>query len=473
MNKAFFENNYLILSHIWKNRYKLVISPVIFSLVFLLYHSTIPEKYETSLGMLIQDTEELNPQLSDLSTSPLQRKTIFYEHLIKSDEVIISALNNINYQEKNTPEYRDRIRSGLKFSQSSYGKNDRSVFNISFKWDEKTDIVNVFLAVNESFISAFNDYHIESITKSRKFITNQLKQKKIEILNSEKQIINFKIKNKDIATELISFDYKKNAALDQKIIEKEIEFIGIKEKYEILQKQLLRDNPVKKMIEERLSEHKKTLSNYRLIYTENHSLVKKEKAIVVELELELTYLTEENAFNLSEIKGFLSQNNEVVPYFLIDKVRELENIKIEKNKTDRELSGLKKMKNAQQVGLKDFGDLYIKLRDLEQDLEIKEKRYNKLLEKEEFIKITEDLKKFEELETIQIMNQSSLEIKSLKLPKIIYIIGGFVFGVFLILSVSIFGFMLNQNVIKKGDAEEILDSVVISRVPHINKKKKV
>ena len=196
MNKAFFENNYLILSHIWKNRYKLVISPVIFSLVFLLYHSTIPEKYETSLGMLIQDTEELNPQLSDLSTSPLQRKTIFYEHLIKSDEVIISALNNINYQEQNTPEYRDRIRSGLKFSQSSYGKNDRSVFNISFKWDEKTDIVNVFLAVNESFISAFNDYHIESITKSRKFITNQLKQKKIEILNSEKQIINFKIKNK-------------------------------------------------------------------------------------------------------------------------------------------------------------------------------------------------------------------------------------------------------------------------------------
>lgn len=472
MNKAFFENNYLILSHIWKNRYKLMLTPIIFSFVFAFFHSMIPEKYEVGLSMLIQDTDELNPQLSDLSTSPLQRKTIFYEHLIKSDQVLNSALKEIGYQDKNTSEYRDRIRSGLNFAQTSYGKNDRNVFKVSFKWNTNEDIVKVFLAINESFVDAFNNFHIEAIQKSRSFINSQLKIKKEEILASEKKIIDFKLKHKDIATELMAFDYKENAALEQKIIEKEIEYLGVKEKYEVLQKQLLRDNPVKKMIEEKISNHRKTLSNHRLVYTEEHSLVLKEKELIKELEQELQKMETESSFNLIEIKDFLSQNEGVIPYFLIDKIHELENLKVDKNRTERELSGLNKLKEEQQKGLQDFGDLYIQLRDLEQDLEIKEERYNKLLEKEEAIKITEELKKFEQMETIQIMNQSSIEIKSLKLPKIIYTVGGVIFGVFLILSVSILGFMLNQNVIKKKEVEEILETIVISRVPHITKKKK-
>lgn len=471
MNKAFFENNYLILSQIWKNRYKLIITPLLCAFLFSFFHYMIPEKYETSLSMLIQDTEELNPQLSDLSTRPIQRKTIFYEHLIKSDQVIYAALNKIGYQDKNTKEFKDRIRSGLRLSQVSYGKNDRSVFKINFKWDNDEDILKILLAINSSFIEAFNNYHIESIARSREFITNQLKIKKAEILESEKKIIDFKISNKDIATDLIAFDYRENEALEEKIIEKEIDYLGISEKFEVLQKQLLRDNPVKKMLEEKISEHKKNLSNYRLTYTENHSLVIKEKGLLLSLESKLRDMNKEDTLNMNEIKSFLSENEGVLPYFLLNKIQEIENLKVEKNKVERELSGLKKMKSEQQTGLKNFGDLYIQLRDLEQDVEIKEKRYNKLLEKEEFIKITEELKKFEEIETVQIMNKNNIKINSLKLPKIIYIVGGFILGVFLILSVSILGFMLNPNIIKKQDSEEILKAHVISRVPHINKKK--
>lgn len=474
MNKAFFENNYLILSNIWKNRYKLAIFPFVFAACFFFFHSIIPEKYEVNLSLLIQDTEELNPQLSDLSISSIQRKTIFYEHLIKSDQVLDKSINdNSFFQFENDiqkKEIKDRIRNGLKLSQTSYNKNDKNVFNISFKWDDRNEIEDLFFEINESFICAFNDSHIESINKSRSFINQQLKMKKEEILLSEKNIIDFKLKHKDIVNELMRFDYKENSTLDQKITEKEILFLGIKEKYEVIQKQLIRENPVKKMVQLKIAEHKKTLSNYNLIYTEHHSLVIKEKQIIKELELELQSLNESNTLNIEQIKQYLSENIGTVPYLLIDKTSELENVIIEKNKIERELMGLKKIKEKQDNGLKNFGDLYIQLKELKQDLKIKEEKYNKLLEKEEFIKITEELKRFEESDTIQIMNKDSLEIKSLKPPKIIYILGGYIFGVFLILSISIIEFILNQNIIKQREISEILNSKVISRVPHISKK---
>lgn len=473
MNKTFFENKYLILSNIWKNRYLLVLSPIIFSICFFIFHSMIPEKYQVNLDLLIQDTEELNPQLSDLSISSIQRKTVFYESLIKSEKVLDKAINAsdtnlIKFQD--LKELKDRIRSGLKLSQTSYSKNDRNVFKIVFKWNNKNEIYPLFLSINDSFIDAFNSSHINSINKSKNFINAQLKRKKEEILKCEKDIIDFKLLNKDVLTELSAFDYKEGNTLDQKIIEKEILFMGINEKYELLQNQIMRDNPIKKMLKLKISAKKELLSNYRLIYTENHSLIKKEKQALLLLEKELSLFNKESILDLNKLKETLLNKTDTIPYFMIEKVNQLENFQIEKNKIERELLGLKKLKEKQQENLEKFGDLYIQLKDLEQDLKIKEEKYNKLLEKEEYIKITAELKNFEREETIQIMNKDSLEIKHLKQPKIIYIVGGFIFGIFLILSMSILEFLLNQNVIKQREFEDILKSKVISRVPHIREK---
>jgi capsular polysaccharide biosynthesis protein len=467
MSKKFFENNYLILLNIWSNRYKMVIFPIVFAIIFSFFHSIIPEKYKVELSLLIQDTSELNPQLSDLSTNPIQRKTIFYEDLIKSQKVLDSAIQITQFSDKEDEDFKDRMREGISLKQTSYNKNDRNVFKVSFKWDDRNQIKLLFKEINSSFIREFNKYNIDSINKSKYFITEQLRLKKEEILASEKKIIDFKIKHKDIATNLMGFDYKENTELEKKIREKEIDYLSLKEKFEILQLQLLRDNPVKKMIESKIAEHEKNLSNYRLVYTEEHSSVIREKKILKELNDKLFNINEQNALNVSEIKDYLIKNNGSIPYFLLDKIHELEDLKIERNKSERELVVMKELKKKQQEGLEQFGELYVTMKDLEQDLEIKEERYNKLLEKEEFIKITEELKKFEKQETIQIMNQNSLEVISLKPPKIVYIIIGFVFGVFLVLSLSVFAFLINQNVIKRKDAESILDSKVITRVPHI------
>tara|TARA_Y100000588_G_scaffold153442_1_gene167581 strand:- start:39499 stop:40929 length:1431 start_codon:yes stop_codon:yes gene_type:complete len=472
MSKNFFENNYLILVNVWNNRYKMLTLPILFAIIFSFFHSIIPEKYKVEISLLIQETSELNPQLSDLSTNPIQRKTIFYEDLIKSKKVIESAIDVTKYsnrEDKDFKDFKDRIREGLSLKQTSYHKNDRNLFKISFKWDDKNQIKDLFKEINNSFISEFNNYNIASINKSKNFIAEQLKIKKEEILSSEKKIIDFKIKHKDIAANLMGFDYKENAELDQRIRKKEIDYLSLKEKFEVLQLKLLRDNPVKKMLELKIAEHEKNLSNYKLKYTENHSSVIREKKILKELNQKLFEIDSDTNLNISEIKDYLLRSEGAVPYFLLDKIHELEDLKIERNKAERELVVMKELKTQQQKGLENFGNLYVMLKDLEQDLEIKEERYNKLLEKEEFIKITKDLKKFEKQETIQMMNQNSIEIISLKPPKFVYIILGFIFGILLVLSLSVFSFLMNQNLIKKRDIENILNSDVITRVPHIKK----
>lgn len=474
MNKVFFENNYLILLNVWHNRFKLLFFPFIFAFCFFIFNSIIPEKYEVKLGLLIQDTNELNPHLSDLSISSIQRKTIFYENLIKSDNVLNKTIHQFKNDKNNgdikNNEFKNRIRNGLKLTQTSYNKNDKNVFNISFKWNNKKEIKKLFLLLNNSFIEAFNESHINSINKSGVFIKKQVKNKKNEILLSEKKIIDFKIKHKNIITELIAFDYEKDDSLDKKITEVEIDLLGIKEKYEVVQNQLIRENPIKKMLELKISKHKTKLSNFNLIYTEKHSLIIKEKQILTELNQELKLMEQQNIVDINQIKKYVSDNNGAIPYLLVNKTNELENLIIEKNKTERELIGLKKIKEKREISFKDFGNLYIELKDLEQDLKIKEKKYNKLLEKEEFIKTTEELKKFEEKDIIQIMNQDGLIIKSLKPPKFIYIIGGYIFGFLLVISISVIQFLLNQNIIKQKEITDILGAPVISRIPNINKK---
>lgn len=473
-------NVYLILIAAWRQRYLILVPIIIMPIAGGLVAISRGKIFDTHTTILVQETSKLNPFLEDLSVSTnLKERMAALDTLVHSRHVLFSVAEELNLIDDETSNSKKvsiirHIAKGLKLSQEG-----KDLVKISYRSANPENMKDILEVISQHFIEQLLAPERSSIEQSEKFILQQLKSQKEQLLASEEKLSVFKQK---YATDLPAFhggNIKGLRDIKRQLARKEVEWSAAKAVLSSMDQQLSSSNPVVAILEKKIVMLTSELVVLKSRYTDQHSKVINIQRQVSRLQVKRNELLEKTAkLSPEEIErlwhlamsssnnstSFSSAQNVSSP-LLVSQLQEIQKSRALEQGLEQEIISLTKQMTEMERQVKSFSSIERELTELERELDTKQNLYNEFLKRYEMAKITGALGKFEEENRIKIIDEPFTPVWPSNIPSIVFILAGLIGGILFGSGMAVIVEVMDTSVRRIDQLQFYTQAPLLSRIP--------
>lgn len=470
----------------WRRRYLIALPILLMPFIGLAIGILSPKKYETTTTILFQEASEHNPFLEDLSIATnLRHRMEALNALLHSRHI----LAGVAWQREMITEEMDEKEKAYIIGQLSKSLTAKLVgdnlIKISYKAEDKTHMKETLSVVSMRFVERVLAPQRSSIVQSETFLAKELETRKADLQTAEKALAEYK---NEFASELPALHGANVARLSNLkayIAERRIELEGAKAAQASLALRLSQTNPVVGKIEEAIINVMAELTQLRARYTDEHSQVQHVLAQLQSLERErsriLASMKALNQGDLNKVKlerlwaiattattNESEQGGNQHP-LLISQLERLQQADDHIERLSKEVSSLTAEIENLQNRVNGYGQHERRLKELERDIQVRQKIYEDLAERHEMARVTRSLGKNEENERVKLIDPPFEPLAPINLPLIAFVIAGAVAGIGLGFGLAVIAEVLDTTVRRKDTLTEMLNVPVLVRIPPLEK----
>jgi len=464
---------YRIFAGAWRRRYALVTPILLLPVIGFVAANLNAKHYTSHTSLLIQETANMNPFLQDFAVSAmLKERMATMETLLHSRHILAKVAEQRGLiDQQSSAEERDqvirRLSDSLKVSMPS-----KDLIRIDYKSNKPQSMKETLESVSDQFIEQLLAPERSSMKDSELFLEQQLEKRRQDIEQAEQELADFKDTYTTDLPELHASNINRFSQLKQQLAEKLAEMAGARKSLGGLDAQLSKTNPVIGRLEEQIIKLTGDLALLRARYTDNHSKIQAILRKLGSLESERQINLNNNQQNIDTGKlwqiasNVESSNSENSQQPLL--ISQLENLQLSRNNVDgleEEIKSLKSMIKELERSLSGYGGLERKLIKLERDQKVKRELYDELLSRYEMARITGSLSLFEQSKRVKIIDKPYTPTTSSNFPTMIFVLAGFMGGIFLGISLAILLEITDNSLRYKIQLEAITGVPVFGRIP--------
>jgi polysaccharide chain length determinant protein (PEP-CTERM system associated) len=476
------KNVYLIFMAAWRQRYLILVPIIMMPIVGGIIAMTRGKVFDTHTTILVQETSKLNPFLEDLSVSTnLKERMAALDTLVHSRHVLFSVaeeLNLIDGETDNSEKGRiiRGIAKGLNLSQEG-----KDLVKISYRSGDSGNMKEILEVVSQHFIEQLLAPERSSIEQSEKFILQQLKSQKEQLLAAEEKLSLFKQQH---ATDLPAFhggNIKSLRDIKYLLAKKEVEWSASKAVLSSMDQQLSSSNPVVAVLENKIVMLTSELAVLKSRYTDQHSKVVNVQRQVNRLQIKRNDLLEKTAklspeeierlwhlaMSSSSNRASVSSADNVSSPLLVSQLQEIQKSRAREQGLEQEIISLNKQMTEMEVQVKSFSSIERELTELERELDTKQSLYNEFLKRYEMAKITGALGKFEEKNRIKIIDEPYTPLWPSNIPSIVFILAGLIGGILFGSGIAVIVEVMDTSVRRIDQLQFYTQAPLLSRIPKI------
>jgi len=457
----------------WRRRYVFITPILLLPVIGLMVANMNAKNYTAHTSLLIQETANMNPFLQDFAVSAmLKERMATIKTLLHSRHILAKVAEQQGLIDQDTSaEEHDRIvmrlSAALKVSMPS-----KDLIRIDYKSDNPHSMKETLESVSENFIEQILAPERSSMQGSTLFLEQQLEQRRIDLEEAEQNLSEFKDRYVTDLPELHAINIGRFTQLKQKLAEKQAAKAGASKSLGGLDAQLSKTNPVVGRLEEQIIRLNGDLALLRSRYTDNHSMIqatlRKLRSLEAERQSNLGKTPQNiDTSKLWQIASFVeSSDTEAMQQPLL--ISQLESLQTSRNNVEgleEEIKSLQKMIAELEINLSGYGGLERTLIKLERDQNVKRELYDELLKRYELARITGSLSLFEQSKRVKIIDKPYTPTRPSNFPALIFILAGFVGGIFLGAGLTIILEFVDTSVRYRSQLEQIASAPVLGRIP--------
>lgn len=483
IRSAFVKNIASLLWAAWRRRYLIVLPILLMPFVGFAVGLVSPKKYETSTTILFQEASEHNPFLEDLAIATnLRNRMEALNALLHSRHI----LADVALQRELISEEMDEKQRAWIISELSRALNARLVgdnlIKITYRSEDKQEMKDTLTMVSMRFVERVLAPQRSSIIQSESFLSEELESRRIDLQASEQALAEYKNRYASELPGLHSANVARLSELQSYMAERRIELEGAKAAQASLAMRLSQTNPVVGKIEESIINVMAELTQLRARYTDQHSQVQNVLARLESLEKErnriLAQMQQLNQGGLKKARlerlwaiATTTQENEQGPTqhpLLISQLERLQQADDHIERLSQEVSSLNSEIAKLQNKVNGYGQHERRLKELERDIQVRQKIYQELAERYEMARVTRSLGKNEESERVKLIDPPFDPLAPINLPIPIFVLAGLVAGIGLGLGLAVVAELLDTSIRRKDTLSEMLNVPVLARIPSMN-----
>lgn len=463
----------------WRRRYLIALPILLMPFAGLAVGLFAPKKYETSTTILFQEAAEHNPFLEDLSIATnLRDRMEALNALLHSRHILASvAWQRKLISEEMDEEKKARVIAELSKALKATLVGD-NLIKISYKAEHKAQMKETLKMVSMRFVERVLAPQRSSIIQSESFLSQELEERRKDLQTAEQALAEYKNKYASELPRLHSANVARLAELQAQLAERRIELDGAKAAQASLAMRLSQTNPVVGKIEEAIINVMADLTQLRARYTDEHSQVQNVLAKLQALEKErnriLAQMREINAGGLKQARleqlwaiattQETDKNANHHP-LLISQLERLQQADDHIERLNKEVDSLAaEIVNLQQK-VNGYGQHERNLKELERDIQVRQKIYQDLAERYEMARVTRSLGKNEESERVKLIDPPFEPLAPINMPVPIFVIAGLFAGIGLGLGLAVVAELLDTSIRRKDTLYEMLNVPVLARLP--------
>ncbi|UTV26735.1 GumC family protein [Photobacterium atrarenae] len=473
MRQRFFAQLYPVLQALWKYRYLIVLPMMILPFVATFINGLKPKHYYSHTTILVQETALMNPFLEDLSISfHLEERMEALRVMIHSRYILNEVIHSLALAPANNPNELNRMRNklsgGLRLSLAG-----SDLIKIGLSWDRPEQMVPILEAVSKQFLERLQAPGKTSVSSSEQFLEQQLKQTQAELEAAEQTLANFKRDNIDNLPQIQGNQTQNVSQLESQLRETELALRQAEIERKVLKKRLINANPVMSLLEEELIQAEARLTILRARYTDNHSEVKAVLRRVNTLRQESKrLLARQNSLSETELNQLWTVAANLGDHpdtasrpLLISQLEQYQQAESHIESLQQKLLVLRDQIQTLTRKRSEFAELEKSLKSLERNFDVKEKIYNRLLERYEMAQVTGELGRFEEQDKLKIIDIPYTPTQPTNWPWWISFILGIVGGLGLGLSMTTLMVLTDTRIYATEQVQRITRTAVLGRIP--------
>nr|WP_087026258.1 sugar transporter [Thaumasiovibrio subtropicus] len=477
MRQRFFTQIYPVLQALWKYRYLILMPILLLPFIAVFINSLKPKNYYSHTTILVQETALMNPFLEDLSISfNLEERMEALRVMIHSRYILNEVIETLALAPPDSPNAQSYMRSKLSGNlKLTLAGSD--LIKIGLSWDKPDQMAPILNAVSTQFLERLQAPGKTSVASSEEFLEVQLRDTQRELELAEETLADFKRDNIDNLPQIQGTQTQNVAQLEGQLRETELTLMQAETEKEALKSRLIKSNPIMALLEEELIKAEAKLTILRARYTDNHSEVKAVLRRVNTLRHESQRLidkqqnlTEEElnqlwtvATNVSEDEGAISRPlliSQLEQYQQAES--QIEALQQKRTILEEQIIRLTEKRSAS-------AELEKELKSLERNFDVKEKIYNRLLERYEMAQVTGQLGRFEEQDKLKIIDTPYTPSLPTNWPWWVSFILGTIGGVGLGLSLATFMVLIDTRVYSSVQVSRVANVPTLGRVPAFNR----
>lgn len=391
----------------WRRRYLIVVPVMLMPFVGLAVGIFSPKQYETSTTILFQEASEHNPFLEDLAIATnLRDRMEALNALLHSRHILAS----VAWQRKLINEEMDEKSKAYVISELSKALKARLVgdnlIKISYRAEERFEMKETLAMVSMRFVERVLAPQRSSVIQSESFLADELEGRRVDLQAAELALAEYKNQYASELPRLHTANVARLSELQAYLAERRIELEGAKAAQASLALRLSQTNPVVGKIEEAIINVMAELTQLRARYTDEHSEVQNVLARLQSLEKErnriLSQMHELNAGDLNKVRlerlwaiattANETENGSQHP-LLISQLERLQQADDHIERLQKEVSSLSSEINKLQAKVNGYGQHERRLKELQRDINVRQKIYEDLAERYEMARVTRSLGK--------------------------------------------------------------------------------
>ncbi|MEJ2763088.1 sugar transporter [Photobacterium sp. MCCC 1A19761] len=477
MRQRFFAQLYPILQALWKYRYLIVLPMVLLPFVATFINGLKPKNYYSHTTILVQETALMNPFLEDLSISfHLEERMEALRVMIHSRYILNEVITTLSLVPDETPyelnRMRNKLSGGLRLSLAG-----SDLIKIGLSWDRPEQMVPILEAVSKQFLERLQAPGKTSVSSSEQFLAQQLHETQSELEAAEETLARFKQANIDNLPQIQGSQTQNVAQLESQLRETELALKQAEAEREMLKKRLINANPVMSLLEDELIQAEAKLTILRARYTNQHSEVKAMLRRVNTLRQESKrLLTQQSHLSEAELNQLwtVAANQSDHPDaasrpLLISQLEQYQQAESNIDALAQKQQVLREQIQSLTRKRAEFANLEKSLKSLERNFEVKEKIYNRLLERYEMAQVTGQLGRFEERDKLKIIDTPYIPSQPTNWPWWISFVLGIVGGLGLGLSMTTLMVLTDTRIYATEQVQRITRTAVLGRIPALRR----
>ncbi|WP_413111328.1 sugar transporter [Thaumasiovibrio sp. DFM-14] len=475
MRHRFFAQLYPLLQAAWQYRYLIVLPVALLPFIATFINGTQPKNYYSHTTILVQETALMNPFLEDLSISyNLEERMEALRVMIHSRYILSEVVESLQLNPSPTESSRQAMR--VKLSQNlklSLAGSD--LIKISLNWDKPEQMTDILRLVTAQFLERLQAPGKTSVTNSEQFLRQQLLETEKELALAEQTLSDFKQRNIDYLPQLQSNQNMNVSDLRAQRRETELDLMQAKTSREALKIRLIKSNPIMALLEEERIKAEAQLTILRARYTDNHSKVKAVLRRVNTLREESNKLIKQQQ-NLSESElnqlwtiaaSANSEQDSNNHTLLISQLEQFQQAETRIESLEQRQTALQNQIELLTRQRERTAVLEKELKALERNFEVKEKIYNRLLERYEMAQVTGQLGRFEESDKLKVIDIPYTPVQPTNWPWWFSFILGGIGGAGLGLSLATFMRLIDTRIYSTTQVEQLTHIPTIARIPRL------
>lgn len=469
-----------ILWAAWRRRYLIALPILLMPFVGLTVGALSPKKYETTTTILFQEASEHNPFLEDLSIATnLRDRMEALNALLHSRHILASVAWKMNLLNDEMDEQsKANVIADLSKALNAKLVGD-NLIKITYRAESSLKIKETLSMISMHFVERVLAPQRSSVLQSENFLASEMEARRSNLQDAEKSLAEYKNKYASELPALHGANVARLSVLKAYLAERSIELEGAKAAQASLALRLSQTNPIVGKIEESIINEMAELTQLRARYTDQHSQVQSIRARLGSLEKERSRILKDmsslNTGSLDKVKlerlwaiATMSQetdhSNNKHP-LLISQLERLQKANDHIERLVNEVKSLQVEIDRMQQQVSGYGQHERRLKELERDIQVRQKVFENLAERHEMARVTRSLGKNEEHERVKLIDPPFDPLGPINMPLFIFVVAGSIAGIGLGIGLATIAELLDTSIRRKDTVVAMLNVPVLVRIP--------